>query len=185
MNFMNSRKVKKFIIANLPAFMVGYIGDLIGCAYRTADGAGLDDKLMPFFDNLAVVFARLIPSFHPYDLFFGVIVGVVMKIILNIRKNEKKKFRHGVEYGSARWGNESDIEPYMDVSDFDNNILLTQTERLTMGKPSKPEYARNKNVMIIGGSGSGKTRFYIKPNIMQMHSSYVVTDPKGYLCVGQ
>lgn len=180
---MNSRKVKKFIISNLPAIMFGYIGDMIGCAYRTADGTGLGEKLMPFFDNLVVVLARLIPSFHPYDLLFGVIVGVVMKIILNIRKNEKKKFRHGVEYGSARWGNESDIEPYMDMSDFDNNILLTQTERLTMGKPSKPEYARNKNVMIIGGPGSGKTRFYIKPNIMQMHSSYVVTDPKGTILI--
>ena len=182
MNF-SSKKVKRVILTNIPYIIFFYAGDLIGCAYRTAEGNSLNEKITPFFNNLGVVFAKMLPSFEPMDLLFGAAVAAVMKLIIYIKSKNKKKFRQGEEYGSARWGTERDIEPYIDYSDFDNNILLTQTERLTMGKPSHPKYARNKNVLIIGGSGSGKTRFFIKPNIMQMHSSYVVTDPKGTILV--
>ena len=182
MNF-SSKKVKRVILTNIPYIIFFYAGDLIGCAYRTAEGNSLSEKITPFFNNLSVVFAKMLPSFEPMDLLFGAAVAAAMKVILYIKSKNKKKFRQGEEYGSARWGTERDIEPYTDYSDFDNNILLTQTERLTMGKPSHPKYARNKNVLIIGGSGSGKTRFFIKPNIMQMHSSYVVTDPKGTILV--
>ncbi len=180
---IDSSKVKKAVLLNLPYVIFGYAGDLIACAYRTAEGADLSEKMTPFFNNLGTVFARILPSFHPIDLLVGVALAVVMKIILTIRAKNRKKFRQGEEYGSARWGNAQDIEPYMDKSDFDNNVILTQTERLTMGKPSHPKYARNKNILIIGGSGSGKTRFFVKPNLMQMHSSYIVTDPKGTVLV--
>lgn len=180
---IDSSKVKKAVLLNLPYVIFGYAGDLIACAYRTAEGADISEKMTPFFNNLGVVFARIVPSFHPVDLLVGIGIAIVMKIILTIRAKNRKKFRQGEEYGSARWGNAQDIEPYMDKSDFDNNVLLTQTERLTMGKPSHPKYARNKNILIIGGSGSGKTRFFVKPNLMQMHSSYIVTDPKGTVLV--
>ena len=133
--------------------------------------------------NLGTAFAKVFPSLHPLDILFGLVLAGVMRLVLYIKSKNKKKFRQGEEYGSAVWGTEKDIEPYMDLSDPDNNVILTKTEFLTMGKPSAPKFARNKNILIIGGSGSGKTRFFVKPNLMQMHSSYVVTDPKGTVLV--
>lgn len=180
---VNSKKVKRLILTNLPYVIFGYAGDMIAYAYRISEGNGFQEKMLPFLNNMGVVFAKMLPSFYPTDLLFGVAVAAVMKLVLYMKSKNKKKFRQGEEYGSARWGGEKDIEPYMDTSDPDNNVILTQTESLTMGKPSHPKYARNKNVLIIGGSGSGKTRFFIKPNIMQMHSSYIVTDPKGTVLV--
>jgi type IV secretion system protein VirD4 len=180
---VNSKKVKKIILKNLPFVIFGYAGDMISYAYRTAEGTGLSEKLVPFMNNLGTVFAKMIPSFNIMDLFVGAAVAAAMKLIMTIKAKNRKKFRQGEEYGSATWGTEKDIEPYMDNSDPDNNVILTQTERLTMGKPSHPKYARNKNILVIGGSGSGKTRFFVKPNLMQMHSSYIVTDPKGTVLV--
>ena len=180
---MNSKKVKKTILSWLPFVIFGYAGDLISLAYRTAEGNGISEKMMPFMNNLGVVFAQVIPSFNVIDLGFGVAVALIMKLIMYIKSKNKKKFRNGEEYGSARWGNEQDIEPYMDLKDKFNNVILTQTESLTMGKPSHPKYARNKNILVIGGSGSGKTRFFVKPNLMQLHSSYVLTDPKGTVLI--
>ena len=133
--------------------------------------------------NLGVAFAKVFPSFHPLDILFGLVLAGVMRLVLYIKSKNKKKFRQGEEYGSAVWGTEKDIEPYMDLSCPENNVILTRTESLTMGKPSAPKFARNKNILVIGGSGSGKTRFFVKPNLMQMHSSYVVTDPKGTVLV--
>jgi type IV secretion system protein VirD4 len=130
-----------------------------------------------------VAFARIFPSLHPFDLLFGLVLAGVMRLVLYVKSKNKKKFRQGEEYGSAVWGGEKDIEPYMDLSCPENNVILTKTESLTMGKPSAPKFARNKNILVIGGSGSGKTRFFVKPNLMQMHSSYVVTDPKGTVLV--
>lgn len=179
----DSAKIKKYIIKILPYVMFFYLGDLIGYAYRISDGATASDKLVPFVTNLGIVLSKLKFSFVMNDMLCGVGLAAVMKLILYMKSKNKKKFRTGVEYGSARWGTSKDIEPYMDTKDFDNNIILTQSERLTMGKPISPKYARNKNVEVIGGSGSGKTRFFIKPNIMQMHSSYVVTDPKGTILI--
>ncbi len=180
---LNSKKLKKVILTNLPYVIFGYAGDMIAYAYRISEGNGFQEKMLPFLNNLGVVFAKMFPSFYPTDLLFGIATAVIMKLVLYIKSKNKKKFRQGEEYGSARWGGEKDIEPYMDTSDPDNNVILTQTESLTMGKPSHPKYARNKNVLIIGGSGSGKTRFFIKPNLMQMHSSYIVTDPKGTVLI--
>lgn len=182
MNF-NSKKVKKTVIAFLPYVIFAYVGNMISFAYRIAYGKNIFEKIFPFLNNLGIVFSRVIPSFHPTDILAGIVFAVVMRVVMYILAKNRKNFRMGEEYGSARWGNEKDIEPYIDKSDFDNNILLTQTERLTMGKPSSPIYARNKNILVIGGSGTGKSRFFIKPNIMQMHSSYVVTDPKGTILV--
>lgn len=179
----DSGKLKKAILLNLPYVIFGYAGDMISCAFRTAEGEDISEKLTPFFNNLGTVFAKMIPSFHPIDLLVGVSIAAVMKIILTIRAKNRKKFRQGEEYGSARWGKAEDIEPYMDKSDFSNNVILTQTERLMMGRPYSPKYGRNKNILIIGGSGSGKTRFFVKPNLMQMHSSYIVTDPKGSVLI--
>ena len=159
------------------------MGNLIGFAYRTADGSGFQEKLLPFMSNLGVAFARIFPSLHPFDLLIGLGLAGVMRLVLYVKSKNKKKFRQGEEYGSAVWGGEKDIEPYMDLSCPENNVILTKTESLTMGKPSAPKFARNKNILVIGGSGSGKTRFFVKPNLMQMHSSYVVTDPKGTVLV--
>ena len=180
---MNSKKIKKVILNCLPYAIFGYMGDLIAYAYRISEGNGFSEKITPFLDNLGIAFARIVPSFHVMDLGAGVAVALVMKMVMYIKSKNKKKFRQGEEYGSARWGSEKDIEPYMDLKDKFNNVILTQTEYLTMGKPSHPKYARNKNILVIGGSGSGKTRFFVKPNLMQMHSSYIVTDPKGTVLV--
>ena len=180
---INSKKIKKIILENLPYAIFAYAGNKLAFAYRIADGDGFQEKLLPFLGSIGTSFAKIFPSLNPIDLLVGIAVAVLMKVILYIKSKNKKKFRQGEEYGSAVWGTEKDIEPYMDNSDKDNNVILTQTEYLTMGRPSHPKYARNKNILIIGGSGSGKTRFFVKPNIMQMHSSYVVTDPKGTVLV--
>lgn len=180
---MDSRKIKKLVLNNLAYVIFGYAGNIISFSFRTAEGKDVSEKLLPALNNLGTAFAHIIPSFHPVDLLVGVAVGVAMKFIMKMRAANKKKFRQGTEYGSAVWGTEKDIAPYMDFKDKDNNVILTQTEGLTMGKPSSPKYARNKNILVIGGSGSGKTRFFVKPNLMQMHSSYIVTDPKGTVLI--
>ena len=180
---MDSRKIKKFVLNNLAYVIFGYAGNIICFAFRTAEGKDVSEKLLPALNNLGTAFAHIIPSFHPVDLLVGIAVGVAMKFVMKMRAANKKKFRQGTEYGSAVWGTEKDIEPYMDFKEKDNNVILTQTEGLTMGKPSHPKYARNKNILVIGGSGSGKTRFFVKPNLMQMHSSYIVTDPKGTVLI--
>ena len=180
---LDTRKLKKLIIKAVPYIAFSYVGNLIGFAYRTAEGNGFQEKVLPFMSNLGVAFSRIFPSLHPFDLLFGLVLAGVMRLVLYVKSKNRKKFRHGEEYGSAVWGGEKDIEPYMDCSNPDNNVILTKTESLTMGKPSAPKYARNKNILVIGGSGSGKTRFFVKPNLMQMHSSYVVTDPKGTVLI--
>lgn len=180
---IDTRKLKKLIIKTIPYVAFSYVGNLIGFAYRTAEGNGFQEKLLPFMSNLGVAFARIFPSLHPFDLLIGLGLAGVMRLVLYVKSKNRKKFRQSEEYGSAVWGGEKDIEPYMDLSCPENNVILTKTESLTMGKPSAPKFARNKNILVIGGSGSGKTRFFVKPNLMQMHSSYVVTDPKGTVLV--
>lgn len=180
---MDSRKIKKLVLNNLAYVIFGYAGNIISFSFRTAEGKDVSEKLLPALNNLGTEFAHIIPSFHPIDLLVGIAVGVAMKFVMKMRAANKKKFRQGTEYGSAVWGTEKDIAPYMDFKEKDNNVILTQTEGLTMGKPSHPKYARNKNILVIGGSGSGKTRFFVKPNLMQMHSSYIVTDPKGTVLI--
>lgn len=180
---IDTRKLKKLIIKAVPYVAFSYVGNLIGFAYRTAEGNGFQEKLLPFMSNLGVAFARIFPSLHPFDLLIGLGLAGVMRLVLYVKSKNRKKFRQGEEYGSAVWGGEKDIEPYVDLSCPENNVILTKTESLTMGKPSAPKFARNKNILVIGGSGSGKTRFFVKPNLMQMHSSYVVTDPKGTVLV--
>ena len=180
---MDSRKIKKLVLNNLAYVIFGYAGNIISFSFRTAEGKDVSEKILPALNNLGTAFAHIIPSFHPVDLLVGIAVGVAMKFVMKMRAANKKKFRQGTEYGSAVWGTEKDIEPYMDFKEKDNNVILTQTEGLTMGKPSHPKYARNKNILVIGGSGSGKTRFFVKPNLMQMHSSYIVTDPKGTVLI--
>ncbi|HEN7823649.1 TPA: type IV secretory system conjugative DNA transfer family protein [Streptococcus agalactiae] len=167
----------KFVKQNIPYLAFFYIGNIFSHHVRAYIGGDIIDKI--FQGILEINTMSFLPSIHPTDIIMGVVVAVLIKFIVYTKGKNAKKFRQGKEYGSARWGNEKDIEPYMDEK-FQNNILLTQTERLTMnGRPANPKYARNKNVLVIGGSGSGKTRFYVKPNLMQMHSSYCVTDPKG------
>ncbi|HEM9586155.1 TPA: type IV secretory system conjugative DNA transfer family protein, partial [Streptococcus agalactiae] len=162
---------------NIPYLAFFYIGNIFSHHVRAYIGGDIIDKI--FQGILEINTMGFLPSLHPTDIIMGVVVAVLIKIIVYTKGKNAKKFRQGKEYGSARWGTKKDIEPYMDEK-FQNNILLTQTERLTMnGRPANPKYARNKNVLVIGGSGSGKTRFYVKPNLMQMHSSYCVTDPKG------
>ena len=180
---IDTAKLKKLIIKGLPYVIFSYAGDLIGYAYRTAEGNGFQEKLLPFMSNLGAAFTKIFPSLHPSDILFGLLLAGVMRLALYIRSKNRKKFRQGEEYGSAVWGSSKDIEPYKDNTCPENNVILTKTESLTMGKPSAPKYARNKNILVIGGSGSGKTRFFVKPNLMQMHSSYVVTDPKGTVLV--
>ena len=167
----------KFLKQNIPYLAFFYVGNIFSHHVRAYTGGDMIDKI--FQGILELNTMSFIPSIHPTDILMGVGIAALIKIIVYTKGKNAKKFRQGKEYGSARWGNKKDIEPYMDEK-FQNNILLTQTERLTMnGRPSNPKYARNKNVLVIGGSGSGKTRFYVKPNLMQMHSSYCVTDPKG------
>ena len=180
---INTRKLKKYLLPNIPYIIFAYAGDKFSCAYRLAEGESFSDKLLPMLTNLADVFAQPMPSFHPTDLLIGVLVAAVMKLVMYIKAKNRKKYRTGKEYGSAEWGAGKAIEPFMDLKDFENNIILTQTEFLSLGRPAHPKYARNKNILVIGGSGSGKTRFFVKPNLMQMHSSYIVTDPKGTVLV--
>lgn len=167
----------KFVKQNIPYLAFFYLGNIFSHHVRAYTGGDVIDKI--FQGILELNTMSFLPSIHPTDILMGVVVAVLIKFIVYTNGKNAKKFRQGKEYGSARWGTKKDIEPYMDEK-FQNNILLTQTERLTMnGRPANPKYARNKNVLVIGGSGSGKTRFYVKPNLMQMHSSYCVTDPKG------
>ena len=174
---------KKLVLMNLPYVLAGYFCDKVACLWRVSPGRDASAKMMAVMEGMEGLFSNPLPSFYPRDLLIGVCCGIALRLVVYFKSKNAKKFRKGVEYGSARWGNEKDIEPYMD-SVFENNILLTQTERLMMsGRPREPKYARNKNILVIGGSGSGKTRFFVKPNLMQMHSSYVVTDPKGTVLV--
>ena len=174
---------KKLVLLNLPYIFVGYFCDKVAWMWRVSEGTNASDKMMAVMNRFDKLFANPLPSFHPRDLLIGVAGGIALRLVVYYKAKNAKKFRQGVEYGSARWRNAKDIEPYMD-SVFENNVLLTQTERLMMsGRPKEPKYARNKNILVIGGSGSGKTRFFVKPNLMQMHSSYVVTDPKGTVLV--
>lgn len=171
----------KFLKQNIPYLAFFYVGNIFSHHVRAYTGGDVIDKI--FQGILELNTMSFIPSIHPTDILMGVGVSVLIKFIVYTKGKNAKKFRQGKEYGSARWGTRKDIEPYMDEK-FQNNILLTQTERLTMnGRPANPKYARNKNVLVIGGSGSGKTRFYVKPNLMQMHSSYCVTDPKGTIVI--
>lgn len=180
---IDTRKIKKIIIKAIPYAIFAYVGNILGYAYRTAEGDGFQEKVLPFMSNIGTAFARVFPSMHPFDIFIGFAVAGIMWLVLYMKAKNRKKFRQGEEYGSAVWGSQKDIEPYMDLSCAENNVIFTKTEFLTMGKPSAPKYGRNKNILVIGGSGSGKTRFFVKPNIMQMHSSYVVTDPKGTVLI--
>ncbi|HFZ3986458.1 TPA: VirD4-like conjugal transfer protein, CD1115 family [Enterococcus faecalis] len=178
-NVFKIRDKKKFVLENLPYLLFFYIGNIFASHVNSYVGGDIIDRILVAFSQIDTL--KYIPSLKIKNLIPSLILSVVIKLILIQKKKNAKKFREGREYGSARWGNEKDIEPYIDKK-FENNVLLTQTERLTMNnRPKNPKYARNKNVMVIGGSGSGKTRFFVKPNLMQMHSSYVVTDPKGTL----
>lgn len=175
------QQIKKQFLFNLPYLLLGLLATNLGEAWRMADGIGASQKLQNLLLNhtITTAFANPVPSVHPFDLVVGLGSGAVFRFVVYVKGKNAKKFRHNVEYGSARWGTVKDIAPYID-SDFQNNVILSKTERITMNsRPKQPKYARNKNVLIVGGSGSGKTRFWLKPNLLQMHSSYVVTDPKG------
>ena len=177
---MNNRNLKKWIIPNLPYLLFVYLFDKAAQAVRLAPGADLSGKLLGIGNGFTSAFASPLPSFSSVDMLIGIAGAILIRLIVYTKGKNAKKYRKGVEYGSARWGNAEDIKPYIDPV-FTNNVLLTQTERLMMSsRPKQPKYARNKNILVIGGSGSGKTRFFVKPNLMQMHSSYVVTDPNGY-----
>ena len=172
-------EIKKLLILNLPYLLFVYLLDKVGAAIRLSPGADASGKLLQLGTGFAAAFSSIAPSFHPADLLIGIAGAVIVRLAVYFKGKNAKKYRKGMEYGSARWGCAEDIKPYADPV-FENNVLLTQTERLTMNsRPKQPKYARNKNILVIGGSGSGKTRFFVKPNLMQMHSSYVVTDPKG------
>ena len=180
---MKQLNVKKLVLLNLPYFLLGLFATNLGEAWRLATGADVSAKMLSFFSTLPVALGSWWPSLHPLDLAVGICCGAALRLAVYLKGKNAKKYRHNVEYGSARWGTHEDIAPYIDPV-FQNNVILTQTERLTMSsRPKNPKYARNKNVLVIGGSGSGKTRFWLKPNLMQMHSSYVVTDPKGTILV--
>lgn len=184
---MKKINIKKLIILNIPYVIVGLVATNIGEAFRIAGGTNASEKLQSVIleGYFGTAFSNPFPSFHPVDLLVGLAIGGILRLAVYMKSKNAKKFRHNQEYGSARWGTHADIEPYMDPV-FANNVILSQTERLTMNnRPAQPKYARNKNTLVVGGSGSGKTRFFIKPNLLQMHSSYVLTDPKGYLCVRQ
>ena len=172
-------KIKKQIILNLPYVILGMVATNLGEAWRLAEGADISEKLLSLFEIIPMAFSNPLPSFHPFDLLTGLMCGAVLRMAVYLRGKNAKKYRHNVEYGSARWGTPADIAPFM-APKFEDNIILTKTERLMMSnRPKNPANARNKNVLIVGGSGSGKTRFWLKPNLLQCHSSYVVTDPKG------
>ena len=173
--------MKKLFLLNLPYLLFVYPFDKLAQAFRLAPGADLSDKLLSIGDGFTAAFSSPWLSFHPTDLLIGITGAVVLRMAVYLKGKNAKKYRHGIEYGSARWGTAADIAPYMD-KDFFQNIPMTQTERITMAsRPKQPKYARNKNILVIGGSGSGKTRFFCKPSLLQAHSSYVCTDPKGTL----
>ena len=176
-------EIKKLLILNAPYLLFVYLFDKVGQAVRLAPGADMSAKLLSIGDGFSAAFLNAFPSVHPADLLIGLAGAVIVRLAVYIKGKNAKKYRKGIEYGSARWGKAEDIKPYIDPV-FQNNVLLTQTERLTMNsRPINPKFARNKNVLVIGGSGSGKTRFFVKPNLMQMTTSYCVTDPKGTILV--
>ena len=180
-------EVKKLILLNLPYLLFVYLFGKVGQAFRLAQGIDLSAKLLHIGQGFTAAFSSAAPSFHPLDLLIGIAGAVIIRLVVYSKQKNAKKYRKGMEYGTARWGTPADIKPFIDPV-FENNVLLTQTERLMMSnRPKDPKNARNKNILVIGGSGSGKTRFFAKPNIMQLHSSYVITDPKGSLIceVGQ
>ena len=174
---------KKLVLMSIPYVLVGYFCDKLAWLWRVSPGQDASAKMMAAMEGMDDLFANPLPSVFPRDLLIGIAGGAALRLMVYLKAKNAKKFRQGVEYGSARWGTAKDIEPYVDPV-FENNVILTETERLMMsGRPKHPKYARNKNILVIGGSGSGKTRFFVKPNLMQMHSSYVVTDPKGTVLV--
>ena len=175
--------IKKFLLPNIPYVFIALFATKLGQAARLAPGADFSQKALHIMEGFAAAFQSALPSFHPIDLCVGVAAALLIRLIVYVKGKNAKKFRKNLEYGSARWGKPEDIAPYVDPK-FENNVILTQTERLMMSnRPKDPKTARNKNVLVVGGSGSGKTRFFIKPNLMQLHSSYVVTDPKGSIAV--
>ena len=180
---MTTKKLTKLMALYLPYILLGLVATNIGEAWRLAEGKELGDKIMAMMGTVPVAFANPLPSLHPLDLLVGLCCGAGLRLAVYLRGKNAKKYRHGMEYGSARWGTAKDIEPFM-APKFADNIILTKTERLMMSnRPPDPKNARNKNVLVVGGSGSGKTRFWLKPNLLQCHSSYVVTDPKGSIVV--
>ena len=175
--------IKKFLLPNIPYVFIALFATKLGQAWRLAPGTDFSGKALHIMEGFAAAFQSALPSFHPIDLCVGVAAALLIRLIVYVKGKNAKKFRKNLEYGSARWGRPEDIAPYVDPK-FENNVILTQTERLMMSnRPKDPKTARNKNVLVVGGSGSGKTRFFIKPNLMQLHSSYVVTDPKGSIAV--
>ena len=175
--------IKKFLLPNIPYVFIALFATKLGQAWRLAPGMEFSGKALHLMEGFAAAFQSALPSFHPIDLCVGVAAALLIRLIVYVKGKNAKKFRKNLEYGSARWGKPEDIAPYVDPK-FENNVILTQTERLMMSnRPKDPKTARNKNVLVVGGSGSGKTRFFIKPNLMQLHSSYVVTDPKGSIAV--
>ena len=180
---MTTKKLTKLLALYLPYILLGLVATNFGEAWRLAEGKELGDKIMAMMGTVPVAFANPLPSLHPLDLLVGLCCGAGLRLAVYLRGKNAKKYRHGMEYGSARWGTPKDIEPFM-APKFADNIILTKTERLMMSnRPPDPKNARNKNVLVVGGSGSGKTRFWLKPNLLQCHSSYVVTDPKGSIVV--
>ena len=176
---MKKVNYKKLILPNIPYVFIGLLATKLGQAARLSPGADFSAKALNIMDGISMAFSNIMPSFHPIDLLVGIAAAVIIRLVVYFKGKNAKKFRKNLEYGSARWGNREDIAPFMDPV-FENNVILTQTESLMMSnRPKEPKNARNKNVLVIGGSGSGKTRFFLKPNLMQLHSSYVVTDPKG------
>ena len=175
--------IKKFLLPNIPYVFIALFATKLGQAWRLAPGTDFSGKALHLMEGFAAAFQSALPSFYPIDLCVGVAAALLIRLIVYVKGKNAKKFRKNLEYGSARWGRPEDIAPYVDPK-FENNVILTQTERLMMSnRPKDPKTARNKNVLVVGGSGSGKTRFFIKPNLMQLHSSYVVTDPKGSIAV--
>ena len=180
---MTTKKLTKLLALYLPYILLGLVATNFGEAWRLAEGKELGDKIMSMMGTIPMAFANPLPSLHPLDLLVGVCCGAGLRLAVYLRGKNAKKYRHGMEYGSARWGTQKDIEPFEDPV-FANNVILTRTERLMMSnRPPDPKNARNKNVLVVGGSGSGKTRFWLKPNLLQCHSSYVITDPKGSIVV--
>ena len=180
---MTTKKLTKLLALYLPYILLGLVATNFGEAWRLAEGKELGDKIMSMMGTVPLAFANPLPSLHPLDILVGLCCGAGLRLAVYLRSKNAKKYRHGMEYGSARWGTAKDIEPFM-APKFADNIILTKTERLMMSnRPPDPKNARNKNVLVVGGSGSGKTRFWLKPNLLQCHSSYVVTDPKGSIVV--
>ena len=181
---MKQVNYKKLLLPNIPYVFIALLATKLGQAARLAPGSDFSAKALHIMDGLSLAFESILPSFHPIDLLVGIAAGSLLKLAVYLKGKNAKKFRKNLEYGSARWGTQEDIAPFVDPV-FENNVILTQTESLMMSnRPQDPRNARNKNVLVIGGSGSGKTRFFLKPNLMQLHSSYVVTDPNGYTIGG-